>query len=63
MAKHDWENIRGNDKKYGISFSERRLCKTCGAFQKKSTQHSWGRVVGYRWWPLVGRCKKPEQNS
>lgn len=35
-----------------------RLCTNCGAEQTKHSDHEWGRVVGYHWWPTVGRCKR-----
>jgi len=36
-----------------------RKCANCGAEQVKDSQTSWMRVIGYQWWPLVGRCKIP----
>lgn len=38
----------------------RRKCVNCGAEQTKEVQHLWMRVTGYRWEPLVGRCKPKE---
>ena len=58
--KHEWFDISGNDR----PFRRFRKCDRCGIEQEHITEHHWMRVVGYRWLPLVGRCKgtqmKPE---
>lgn len=35
-----------------------RRCKNCEKTQSRESQYLWMRVVGYRWEPLAGRCKK-----
>jgi len=39
--------------------SPMRRCTNCGAEQERLTETRWMRVTGYRWLPLVGRCKGP----
>ena len=34
-----------------------RKCALCGKTQSKESVEDWMRVTGYRWVPLVGRCK------
>lgn len=41
-----------------------RQCIHCKVVQEKTTQYSWGRVVGYSWYPKLGLCcdiKKDEK--
>lgn len=58
--KHEWENKNpAPNTKYFKYFGchDLRECKKCGAIQEKHADYNWGRVVGYRWQPKVGRCK------
>lgn len=58
MAKHEWEEISNTMAdvcKYG--WEPRRRCKLCGVIQQKISHTLWMRVMGYKWEPLVGRCK------
>lgn len=63
--RHDWIRMPDTIKKvcqYG--WSPVRTCKNCGAIQTRVSETLWMRVTGYRWLPLVGRCKpKPEKNK
>lgn len=55
--KHAW--IRDPDSgTRAMPFEVVRVCVNCGAQQKRESVQEWGRVVGQRWWPLVGRCGK-----
>lgn len=55
--KHEWEHVYQGPE--GLGNYGKRRCARCGAEQTKYSQHVWGRVTGYRWEPLVGRCKPP----
>lgn len=58
--KHDWFDPPpkyASERFHRISVYGVRKCFNCGARQEKTANHEWGRVVGYQWWPLVGRCK------
>jgi hypothetical protein len=55
--KHNWLDVRLTQATLG---SPRRSCSNCGAEQKKVSSQSWGRVTGYSWDPLVGRCIPPK---
>lgn len=72
--KHDWEVISApiewDDKfeTFRICSKKRfrlhdtvKICKICGKMQMRNTEHEWMRVIGYRWIPLVGRCKGIKQ--
>jgi len=58
--KHKWEsrNPAPNTKwfKY-YGCHDLRECVNCGAVQAKEPEHLWMRVTGYKWRPLVGKCK------
>jgi len=57
MPRHDWERLPATlevVRQHG--WGPHRQCKLCGAFQTRVQETAWGRVTGYRWWPLVGRC-------
>lgn len=59
---HEWEILEATQEsvvKYG--WGPRRRCVNCGAIQQRYSEHSWMRVTGYSWQPLVGRCKKGNQ--
>lgn len=61
---HEWrpmttEELGGMFK--AMSTFDSRKCTKCGAEQKKEVEHSWMRVVGYQWLPLVGRCPKDKK--
>jgi hypothetical protein len=58
--RHDWQPV-----KEGVSFIKRRRCSHCGKTQTHEVQQQWGRVTGYKWWPLVGRCggKQPASDE
>lgn len=36
-----------------------RVCLTCDVEQAQTANYEWGRVVGYSWYPKIGRCKPP----
>jgi len=58
--KHNWEHKNpAPGTKYFIYFGchDLRKCKNCGAIQRKDAEYEWGRVIGYSWWPKVGKCK------
>ena len=57
MVKHKWENYTPEDISKAISGYAHRKCVLCGATQTKESKTSWMRVVGYYWFPLVGKCK------
>ena len=64
--KHNWEAIAlaTPDRPFAdMSHHGARKCRNCGAVQQKNAQHSWMRVTGYRWEPLVGRCKQNRRNK
>jgi hypothetical protein len=54
-VKHAWEDVKQGIE--GISNYGKRRCSNCGAEQIKYDTQDWGRITGYRWEPLVGRCK------
>ncbi len=54
--RHKWKNVHGSEPR-DIGTHGRRICESCGVEQEKFAQQVWGRVTGYRWEPLVGRCK------
>jgi hypothetical protein len=61
--KHDWEHLQqtvANYIKYG---GPARVCRNCGKTQTKESETWWGRVVGYSWQPLVGRCSGKKSKS
>jgi hypothetical protein len=56
--KHEWEQIGGRIHKLGdFRFKTVRRCVLCGALQTRESLSEWMRVVGYTWYPLVGKCK------
>ena len=54
--KHNWQEFIDPENPHRAISGPQRCCKHCVAIQIKETQYLWGRVVGYRWLPLVGRC-------
>ncbi len=52
---HQWEDV--NEGVWGLVREPLRRCVRCGAEQRKRTEYLWMRVTGYKWRPLVGRCK------
>ncbi len=53
--KHEWHILH-----YGlrsIMQTKIRVCQICYAIQEQATDYSWMRVVGYRWYPKIGRCR------
>jgi hypothetical protein len=56
---HEWEE----ETKTTATFAHDpvRVCRICGARQTRYTEHVWMRVRGYRWLPLVGRCKPADK--
>ena len=52
---HRWVQVQQGAE--GIHNYGKRKCLNCGAEQTKDATHLWGRVTGYRWLPLAGRCK------
>lgn len=55
--KHDWDYSDYGKQPTDMQIHNRRICRNCGKEQKKFSNQVWGRVVGYAWEPLVGRCK------
>ena len=58
--KHNWESRNPAPRTKWFKFfgcHDLRECTNCGAVQVLEVQTSYGRVDGYRWYPLVGRCK------
>ena len=56
--RHDWEDVHSElPITEGIFCRGYRRCKNCGKEQKREQTQNWGRVTGYQWWPLAGRCK------
>ena len=60
--RHDWIEPPN------LTMAERlgppkRVCRNCGARQSKEPKTWYMRVVGYQWWPLVGRCKSSPASS
>jgi hypothetical protein len=58
--KHDWGEASGLTMAQRIG-SRKRQCRNCGAVQTREQKTWYMRVVGYQWWPLVGRCR-PQQH-
>ena len=55
---HEWVDItRELPIAKQLSVYGARRCVKCGAEQEKIANYSWGRVMNYQWYPLVGRCK------
>lgn len=58
--KHDWQEWSvqhpGYEGQYEMWYPARK-CRNCHKVQERVELHSWMRVVGYRWEPLVGCCK------
>ena len=48
--RHDWDEF------YEL-LARKRRCRNCGAVQTHDNIQSWGRIVGYTWYPKAGRCK------
>lgn len=59
--KHEWEHPAILISKFGVNGFRR--CLNCGIEQQKDDVQSWGRIVGYRWWPLAGRCKGKKKRT
>jgi len=59
MAKHAWLDVRQGPE--GMFNYGKRKCKNCNKEQTKHADHSWGRVTGYSWSPLVGRCNPKKE--
>jgi hypothetical protein len=59
--RHDWQDIPSTVSDphwYG-----KRKCRNCGAVQTREDEQNWGRIIGYRWRPLVGRCKPKDEKQ
>ncbi len=54
---HKWETvtIKGH---MALVKSPKRRCVKCEVTQTYETRTAWMRVIGYHWYPLVGRCPK-----
>ena len=52
---HEWEDVSQGIE--GLSNYGKRRCKRCGVEQTKEAEQVWMRIVGYKWFPLAGRCK------
>lgn len=58
MAKHKWEGFSPPGATlFDADPDENRKCVNCGAVQRLYREHTWGRVTGRYWRPLVGKCK------
>lgn len=56
--KHDWQDGPYKDKYHLMMGGNKiRTCKHCGWRQERAITTSWGRITGYQWLPLAGRCK------
>ena len=55
--KHEWEHYTPEDLYEQMGSNGARKCRLCGKVQKKIAQYLWMRVTGYRWEPLIGKCK------
>lgn len=55
--KHNWDHSDYGKKQTDLQIYGRRICLNCGKEQVKVSDHVWMRVTGYRWQPLVGKCK------
>ena len=53
--RHEWETLPSTVSEPNL-WGKRR-CRNCGAVQEYEQLQNWMRIVGYRWYPLVGRCK------
>jgi hypothetical protein len=56
MPKHDWAPPEYANPAEAYQAPEERICGLCGARQQLERDYWWGRIVGRRWRPLVGRC-------
>lgn len=54
--KHNWERHRDSET-IRRPCQRWRVCTHCHSEQQHTSNQEWGRVKGYSWWPLVGRCK------
>ncbi|MBT9176624.1 MAG: hypothetical protein DDT20_00944 [Firmicutes bacterium] len=54
--KHAWKPHSFNYPSGSVWRVNGRRCTRCGACQHREAHYLWMRVVGYQWWPLVGRC-------
>ena len=52
--KHEWHISYAELQ--SIMQSKIRVCSICYAIQEHTTDYAWMRVIGYRWYPKVGRC-------
>jgi hypothetical protein len=55
---HEWDSSDYGRRPSDLLTHGRRVCVRCGVEQTRHAEQSWGRVTGYRWWPLAGRCKR-----
>ena len=53
---HEWHPYEPEDKLKAIASTQHRICYICDKRQSLQAKQSWGRVVGYQWLPLAGRC-------
>ena len=53
--KHNWIQLDCNIPERW--FKTLRQCTHCGKVHERHTEHVWMRVTGYKWLPLIGRCK------
>ena len=61
--KHNWEEFQPKDITKCMSSNHHRRCLNCGKEQSKESNQLWGRVVGYSWQPLAGKCKATKENN
>jgi hypothetical protein len=54
--RHEWE-VSHHTYANTVMIGAFRRCGNCGLEQERVTEHEWGRVAGYRWYPKIGRCK------
>lgn len=55
--KHEFEKAEPNNPMHAMQVYGSRKCKNCGKVQHKYSEQNWGRIIGYKWLPLIGRCK------
>ncbi|CAB5079709.1 hypothetical protein UFOVP141_29 [uncultured Caudovirales phage] len=57
MTAHAWVDGPYDNKFHRMmGGSKVRTCSLCGKTQHEKVDTAWGRVIGRRWIPLVGRC-------
>jgi len=55
--KHEWARHPDSETRR-MPLQRVRYCLNCETQQQWTSRQEWGRVVGYSWHPLVGKCKQ-----